>query len=52
VFWVVNASSEELVWGVQFTGMEVAIDGNDEDFNDSNYGAFIVAALQLRAFLR
>jgi len=52
VFWVIDTWNENLVWRVNFTRLEVFIDGETDDFNNTNHNAFQVAGLQLDAFFQ
>jgi len=49
VFWVINSSDSSLVWSQTFTRVEMFIDGETGDF-DNTYYAFHVSDLQLLAF--
>jgi len=51
VFWVINASDGSLVWRLNFTRVEMFIDGRVYDF-EPLYDAFQVSELLLRAFSR
>jgi len=50
VFWVINGSDENLVWRTNFKRVNLSIDGEADDFNNTNYRAFQVSELQLLAF--
>lgn len=49
VFWVINSSDGSLVWRLNFTRVEMFIDGRNDDFKPG-YHAFYVSELLLRAF--
>ena len=52
VFWAINSSDGSLVWRLTFTKVEMFIDGELDDFNNTGYDTFRVSELKLRAFSR
>ena len=50
VFWAINESSGNLVWRMNFERVELLIDGDADDFNDTIYDEFRVSELVVHAF--
>jgi len=50
VFWVINGSDGDLVWRRNFNRVIISIDGEADDFNNTNYKAFHVSGLLFHAF--